>query len=104
MVPEHMALAFAAHILFMKSAMGPDGGFYGSFEGESYRINDENASYYFGKWQQATPGKLVPEILANEKLWGTNLAESTAFVVSVEKYLTALLEYDTLALIEEEIR
>lgn len=91
-----MALAFAAHLLFMKSSMDADGKFYGTVNGNSYYIADENAGYYFGKWRHTASGRLAEEILANEKLWGINLAIYKDFVTAVDGYLAALISQNVL--------
>ena len=95
-VPRRMALAFAAHLLFMKSSMDADGKFYGTVNGNSYYIADENAGYYFGKWRHTASGRLAEEILANEKLWGINLAIYKDFVTAVDGYLAALISQNVL--------
>jgi tagaturonate reductase len=89
-VPKHMAMALAAHILFMKSEMDGEGNFYGNANGSPYLITDEHAGYYFGKWQRSETGNMVHEILSNEKLWGKDLGALPGLSDMVDIYLDAL--------------
>ena len=102
-VPPRMALAFAAHLLFMKSSPDTDGKFYGAYHGQRYPIADVNADFYCEKWQSA-PLEIAPEILKNEKIWSVDLTPYPDFIKTVAHYLEALKSKDIFALINETIK
>lgn len=100
-VPQRMALAFAAHLLFMKSSMDSEGRFYGMANGQRYNIVDSNASFYSEKWLHSEPQEVAKEILKNENIWQISLTEYPDFIKSVNFYLEALSSKDALAVINE---
>jgi tagaturonate reductase len=51
-VPELMALGFAAFLLFMRSKMEMDKQYYGESNGSAYRIQDDKASLLYDIWQK----------------------------------------------------
>ncbi|EEI94011.1 mannitol dehydrogenase domain protein [Sphingobacterium spiritivorum ATCC 33300] len=86
-VPQHMALGFAAYLLFMNSKSTSDG--YCSTVGEKkYILQDEHAPLLAGYWND--PETLVEKVLADQSLWGTDLNSLPGFATSVKKQLNTL--------------
>ena len=88
-VPAHMALGFAAHILFMK-CREKDGKYTGVRNGEDYPVNDDNAAFYAMAWQQPDTNAVVTTILSNTAIWKTNLATLNGFADKVTGFLNRL--------------
>ncbi len=82
-----MALGMAAHILFMRSEMNPDGKYYGSYNGKSYQVNDDNAVYYANAWKETDLAVLVKNILSNRELWEADLSSWNGFKDAVVYWL-----------------
>jgi tagaturonate reductase len=101
-VPEYIALGFAAHLLFMKSVKNADGNYYGEVNGKNYLIQDNNADYYAGKWEQ--PQTVVKTILSNTDLWGDDLSSLPGFIDAVTNKLHALMEKGAIAVISTMIK
>ncbi len=90
-VPEHMALGFAAHILFMRSEKDALNKFWGEVNGRKYLINDDNAAYYAEAWKQFSIHELVRKLLSNTEHWGTDLSALSGFVEAVSRNLDGLI-------------
>jgi len=88
--PEKIAFGFAAHLLFMYAAQEENGKYYGHLNEERYLINDDQASYFYGLWQNNTADTLVDEVYANQELWGANLAALPGFTDAVKKHLKTI--------------
>lgn len=88
--PEHIALGFAAYILFMKPVKKEENKFWGEVRNELYRINDDHALYYYEMWKNYSSDSMIHEILADENLWGVNLSGFAGFESSVKKYFHLL--------------
>lgn len=91
-VPVHMALGFAAYLLFMKTAGQENEKYYGIHHDEKYFINDVHADYYFHLWQTKKIPNIVVEVLSNRELWGHDLSVLQGFSTAVSKALVAMLE------------
>jgi tagaturonate reductase len=89
-VPEQMARGFAAHILFMNCSKADDGKYYGKWNGKTYPVNDDNASWYAGTWQEKDPDKVVLMVLSNKEIWGTDLSALEGFAGKISEYLQEL--------------
>lgn len=98
-VPEHMALGFAAHLLFMRVEKGTDGNFYGSSNGKKYQVNDDNAAYYAAKWSRMQGEALVKKILGDAGFWGTDLSALPGFAAAVTAKLQELQQEGAMATI-----
>jgi len=96
-VPEHMALGFAAYILFMKG--GPRDHYLsnGDSNGTTYTIQDDHAQYFQEKWQHSDTDKMVEEILGDKKFWGTDLSRLSGFAGAVKGYLRSLVRHGAMA-------
>lgn len=89
-VPELMALGFAAYLRFMRGQEVDKGKYYGQLQGNRYPINDDQAAYFHQLWQQLPAEELVPAVLANKELWGTDLSSLPGFAQAVSKHLTVI--------------
>lgn len=87
-LPVLMVLGWAAHILFMRSALEPDGQYYGEINGKKYLVNDNQAAFYAQQWQN--PGTVVDSILSNKSLWGSDLTAIPGFGEAVNGKLVFL--------------
>ncbi len=91
-VPIHMALGFAAYLLFMKCEKGGDGKFYGNANGTSYLVNDDSAEYFAAAWEGADASSLVKKVLGNTALWEYDLTLLDGFEEAVTQNLKQLQE------------
>ena len=81
--PQHMALGFAAYLLFSR--------------GGSHPVNDDKAGYYAALWAESTPAEVVHRSLGDETLWGVDLTQLPGFEAAVHEYLEALINKGALA-------
>jgi tagaturonate reductase len=95
-VPEHMALGFAAYLLFMKAVKQEGAVYFGQSNGGFYPINDNQAGYYFDLWRQHAATEVVRAALRNETLWNTDLSQLPVFEQAVNQHLQLLTESDAL--------
>ncbi|MBE7172729.1 MAG: tagaturonate reductase [Williamsia sp.] len=98
-VPAHMALGFAAYLLFMKCERGDDGKFYGSTHGNTYLVNDDSAEYFSQAWKEADAATLVQKVLSNTALWDYNVSILPGFADAVVANLQQLQQGQARALI-----
>lgn len=81
--PAHIAKGFGAFLAFMKPVKKEGNVFYGELKGKDYPINDDNAAYFYEQWQNNTAEALVPSILSDKNLWGTDLTKLPGFADAV---------------------
>ncbi len=91
-IPEHMALGFAAYLLFMKAEKVENEVYFGAAHGDFYQIQDPQAAYFYNLWRENSPEQLVPTVLANQSLWGEDLSKLTGFSEQVTAFLIQMLE------------
>lgn len=93
-VPEYMALGFAAYLLFMRGThQDADGTWYGEANGEVYPIQDEKAGYFADLWARLSPTDLTHAVLHNAALWnGHDLNQLPGFSLRVSQYLQQMLD------------
>ena len=89
-VPQYVALGFAAYLLFMRGIRQAGGTWFGEAHGQEYPIQDEQAGYFADLWQRLPAAGLVPAVLRNEALWGTDLTALPGFAEAVARYLGQL--------------
>lgn len=90
--PARMAIGFAAYILFMRAVKEEAGHYYGMRDGNYYRINDDQAPYFYDLWEQSvSTDRLVTEVLANQTLWGVDLSALADFRDAVSANLSMML-------------
>lgn len=90
-VPAHMALGFAAHLLFMRSVKAEDGHYYGTSHGKKYLVNDDHAAWYASKWERPDVPALVQKALSDASFWGTDLSALPGFAEAVTNQLQLLM-------------
>lgn len=100
-VPKHMALGFAAYLLFMKAVREEEGQFIGEITASggviSYPIRDEKAAYFYGDWQTvdvkeaSTVHTFVKSVLSDAAIWQADLSTLPGFVDAVAENLNQLL-------------
>lgn len=88
--PQHMALGFAAYLLFMKSVKNADGSFTGNAGGKAYLVNDDKAAALYELWGIDNTNNFVQKVLADTQLWGTDLTALPGFVQAVTDALIAI--------------
>ena len=98
-LPPLMTLGWAAHILFMKCTQGPDGAYFGEYNGNRYAIEDDQAHFYAAQW--AAPGLPVQAVLSNKAFWGIDLSAIPGFTEAVSNDLQYLQQRGARALLEE---
>lgn len=91
-VPENIALGFAAYLLFLKPVKKKQDKFYGEWQGKEYVINDDYAAYFFEKWSKLSPAQLADEVMADSALWGADLTALPGFAQAVKNNLASLIE------------
>ena len=91
--PDHMALGFAAYLLFMKSERNEKGQFVGNWDQNEYLIQDEYAAYFYEKWKRLGADGLVEEVLVDEVFWGTDLSLLKGFPNAVQNGLRSLMKF-----------
>jgi len=89
-VPQSMALGFAAWLLFMKCKKADDGNYYGEINGQTYKIEDESAAWFAGKWVTNDTDSLVDLVLKNEKLWNANLSALSGFAKAIKENINLI--------------
>jgi tagaturonate reductase len=91
-VPQHLALGFAAYLLFMKAVKKESNGYQGEWNGKPYPVNDDKAAYFFEQWKKYGTDELVQQVLSNTSLWGTDLSILPGFVQTVQSNLQHLIQ------------
>ncbi len=91
-VPRHIALGFAAYLLFMKAVKKENDEYLGEWNGKSYPINDDKAGYFFEQWKKYEANELVQQVLGDAGLWGNDLSALPLFVQAVQTNLKALMK------------
>lgn len=99
-VPENIALGFAAYLLFLRPVAKKTDGYYGSWQNQEYRINDDHAPYFYEKWKKAGAQGIVDQVLGDSTLWGEDLAVIPGFAAAVKEKLTLLQERSVLEVIQ----
>lgn len=88
-IPDRIALGFAAYLVFMRGVEVRGGAIYGERNGIPYQIKDDQAGWYMMAWQdvdtssQSSVHTLVKKVCSNEDFWGAELQQMPAFVETV---------------------
>jgi tagaturonate reductase len=101
-VPENMALGFAAYLLFMKCKAASDDQYYGEANGLKYLLQDDMAAYFADKWTIANKDTFVNSILADKNLWGVDISRLNSFAETVKENLQLLENQGVLATLAEK--
>jgi tagaturonate reductase len=89
--PAHMALGFAAYLLFMK-CINHNGGFAGFSNGSSYPIQDDQAEYFAAEWRTKSVNDLVDTVLGDTRFWELDLTSFNGLAETVKADLHSLLQ------------
>jgi tagaturonate reductase len=101
-VPERLAVGFAAWFLFMKATKKEGNVYYGELKGAAYPIKDEMADYFFTLWQKLSAEELVKTVLADASLWDADLSQIAGFTEAVTDKLNELMQQGAMAVISNE--
>ena len=99
-VPSLIALGFAAYIVFMKASQNAAGEYTGSVNSTTYTINDDKAMILYHHWEQKNLKTVVEDILADERLWSTNLNQLHGFNSAILSNVESLLNSGAKKLIQ----
>ena len=99
-VPHHMALGFAAYILFMKCNRTQDGDYIGHWNGYQYPVEDDHASSFAEKWKFSKETEVVNLVLA-DPFWESDLSSLNGFGDAVKRNLRSLIQKGVLMTIRE---
>ena len=91
-VPENIAIGFAAYIYFMKAIKEETGKFYGMLDGKYYPINDNKASVFYKKWQTIQTVLITTAVLSDVTLWDCDLSILPGFTDAVQEKLNEIDE------------
>lgn len=91
-VPSHIALGFAAYLLFMKCAQNNKLEYRGYANNTSYLIQDDEAGFISDKWHDNDIERLVDTVLSDHSFWGTDLFVLNGFAQAVKSNLRSLLK------------
>lgn len=100
-VPKHMALGFAAYLLFMRATKVEAGQYYGHSSGEDYLIQDPQAAYFYDLWQKHAASDLVQNVLANKALWGTDLGALPGLGAQIAFFLQSMQDQGVYRTLEQ---
>lgn len=99
-VPPFIALGFAAYIVFMKANQNAAGEYIGSVNNTTYTINDDKAIILYHHWEQKNIKTVVENILADERLWSTNLNQLHGFTDAVHRNVESMISSGAKKLIQ----
>lgn len=91
-VPENMATGFAAYIFFMKAVKEENGKYFGMLHDNYYPIQDDNAHYFYKKWNAAKSRQMANTVLRDVTLWGYDLSALPGFATAVQEKLNEIEE------------
>jgi tagaturonate reductase len=89
--PELFALGFAAYLYFMKAVKQENGQYFGQFNDQFYKIQDDMAEEYYKRWNNLQPPALVKSVLQDKGLWGEDLAALPGFYTVVNEKLQMIM-------------
>jgi tagaturonate reductase len=99
-VPENIALGLAAYLLFLRPITKKADGYYGNWQKQEYKINDDHAPYFYEKWKKLSPHEMVDQVLSDSALWGEDLAAIPGLSAAVKEKITLLQERSVLEAIQ----
>ncbi|RZK73203.1 MAG: tagaturonate reductase, partial [Pedobacter sp.] len=82
-VPKHIALGFAAYLLFMRSDHQDGNKYFGNYKGKMYPITDDKAAYFYDK-SKLDEKEYVRSVLSDSSLWDKDLSGFEGFIEAVE--------------------
>lgn len=97
--PEHMALGFAAFLLFMKGKLNESGQYMGSLNETEYIIQDDNAAWFSEKWLSGNTAYALEAIMSDKDFWGVDLMSMNGFVELVKSNVFSLMSKGATAIL-----
>jgi tagaturonate reductase len=91
-VPSHIALGFAAYLLFMKSSQNNKLEYKGFANNTTYLIQDDEAGFIADKWHDNDIERVVDTVLSDSSFWGTDLFVLNGFAQAIKSNLRSLLK------------
>ncbi|MEP7110703.1 MAG: tagaturonate reductase [Ferruginibacter sp.] len=101
-VPERMAIGFAAWLWFMKPVKKEGNIYFGENNGLPYPISDDMAGYFFSHWQNLSTEILVKTVLSDASLWETDLTVIPGFAEMVTEKLLKIMNQGMIPTIQDE--
>lgn len=101
--PQHIALGFAAYLLFMRSSKTAEGKFVGDIHGKEFTITDDKAALLYKHWETDDTAKAVHAILSDENLWNIDLSSFPGFEEGVLNAINLLNSKNAEMLLETEL-
>lgn len=101
-VPDHMALGFAAFLLFMRCAADNNGQHVGDANGKRYVIQDEMASRFASELSKSNIDTFVNGILADKTLWDHDLCQLNGFNDKLNDNIQLLMRHGALATLADQ--
>jgi tagaturonate reductase len=98
-VPQHMAVGFAAWLLFMRSDK-KENAFTGTANNKEYTIQDDCAAAINELWRLKDKSNFVTQVLQDKALWGADLNELPGFAEAVQNSLQALEKQGAMAVLK----
>ncbi|SEG68027.1 tagaturonate reductase [Sphingobacterium lactis] len=97
-LPQHIALGFAAYLKFMNSQQ-QEQGFVQSINGKTITLQDEFAPLLHDYWIQEE--NVVKNVLSDDNLWGKNLTQYKGFAEAVQNFIQEINANGVLHTIEK---
>lgn len=95
-IPVKMAEGLAHYIQFMRATYVDDkGSYYGTVNGEYYKINDPRAEEFYTFFANYTPNAVIQKVLGNTAWWDYNLNDLPQFTETVQSFFVALKKSST---------
>lgn len=91
MLPPMISIGLAASILFLKPVRQEGGKYQGQRKDEYYDINDDHAAIFAEHWAEVNTAVLVQKILADKRLWETDLNQVPGFTGSITEHLEGMV-------------
>jgi tagaturonate reductase len=101
-VPQYIALGFAAFIRFMKSVKNAEGKFIGNNHGQEYVITDNQADIFCQAWQKQELHDVTYTLLTDKNLWEADLGALPGFKEAVLQQLQQVVSQGTQQILAKE--
>ncbi|HSC53323.1 MAG TPA: tagaturonate reductase [Phnomibacter sp.] len=85
--PQHMAMAFAAMLLYLRSSSEKNGKYYGDLAGKIYPIPDDKVPLLNTCWVNGNTKESVRRLLGESAVWGVDLNKLTGFTAAVTYWM-----------------
>lgn len=105
--PKLMCLGFAAYMRFLKPVREENGKYFGEWQGQSYPLHDDQASWWHMQWQSYNPTHQeawIRHILSQKEKWGSDLNYLADFPDLVIKYAKSFDEKGVAATLQEALQ